>query len=129
MGVVIITSAVFGIGFYAGVVSDFMKAMMNMDLFEKETVQASENLIILEMISDGRNDKAVNYLNLKLDGQVLLINNLLPEIKNDDNKNIAENILLKIANYRKKYPGESSDDDIKKTINDILQKAIEKGEY
>ncbi len=128
IGIVIITSAVFAIGFYSGVVVDFMKAMMNVDLFEKETVQASENLMILQMLSNGKNDEAINYLNLRLDGQILLINNLLPEIKNDENKNIAENILLRIANYRKTYPTDASDDDIKRAINDILQKAIEKEE-
>ena len=54
---------------------------MNTGIFEDQANNAIENLMILEWISGNESNKAVGFLNNKLDGQIVLINNLLPEIK------------------------------------------------
>lgn len=122
VGIVVVSSMVFGAGYLFGTSSDFTTAMMNTGLFEEITNNTSENMMILEMIADDKLSEAVSYLNLKLDGQILGINNLLPGIENEGNKKVANYILLKAAKYRTKYPAAYPDKDIDKMIKEILLK-------
>ena len=132
VGILAITAVIFGIGYYVGIYSDSMMAMINTDLFEKETIKASETIMVLEMINDGKINDAIEYLNLTLDGQVLLISNLLPDVPNEKNKKTAQRILKRIAIYRDKYsekfPEEiqKEESDVNRRIRDILRKALER---
>ena len=121
-GIVAIATVLFIAGFKFGTNTDFTNAMMNTGIFEDQTNNAIDNLMILEWISENESNKAVSFLNSKLNVQIIFINDLLPEIKNEGNRKVAKHILSRAAKYRMKYPSESSEKDINEMIKEILFK-------
>ncbi|MBC2714491.1 MAG: hypothetical protein HF978_04195 [Desulfobacteraceae bacterium] len=90
------------------------------NIITDELIAASENIILLEMLSEGKIDKAVSHLNSKIDRQILLVNNFLPINKNLQGRIIADKIFLKIAKYRKKNPRKKRVNDVENSVDEFL---------
>ena len=127
--VAFISSAIFAAGFFMGNKNNFLRAILNTDMLEQEAIDMSESLMILKKISDGEVEWAMSFMNLRLDGQILLVDNLLPDVPNEENKEIVKSIIGRIAIYREKHGYQSDDSEVQERIDEILRSStdLEKG--
>ena len=96
------------------------------NIITDELISASQNILLLEMLSEGNIDKAISQLNYRLDTQILIVNNFLSKDRNLEGRRIANYIFLRIAKYRNEYPRDKTGDDFDKSVNEFLTELLNK---
>lgn len=120
IAVVAISALIFWSGYSLGYSSKEKNTMIADHIATEQLIAASQNLILLEMISEGKIQKVINELNSRLDSQITVANKILPEGKEFQGRQIANTIFLRAAKYRNKFPREKIKENSPNEIDQYL---------
>lgn len=121
---IIISPILIGIGYSLGHSSKVKDIMIADHIVTGELIAASQNILLLEMLSEGKVDKAICTINSSLDTQIAMVNNLLPKDKNLQSRIIANNIFLRVAKYRKEFTREKTEYNHNSDIGEYLDQLL-----
>ena len=121
-----ITALIFWGGYSFGKSSQISDILIGDNIITNDLIAATQNILLLEMLSEGEIDKALSHLNSRLDGQIFTVNNFLPDDENLEGRIIADKIFLRIAKYRNKYPRKKTGDDFENGVDEILGELLRK---
>ena len=106
--------------------SSYLKDILLSDRYiSDELIDLSGNILLIEKISEGKVDEAINELNSHIDINILTIENFLPKNKDIKQNKIANYIFQRVAKYRKKFPRKKSDETIEKKVDEILDRTVD----
>lgn len=118
--VVTITAIIFWGGYTLGHSSQMKDILIADNIITDELIGATQNILLLEMLSEDKVDKAISQLNSRLDTQILLVNNFLPKDRNLQGRKIADSIFLRIAKYRDNFPPNKAEDEVNAFLKELL---------
>jgi len=121
-----ITALIFWGGYSFGKSSQISDILLADNIITDELIAATQNILLLEMLSEGEINKALSQLNARLDSQISIVNNFLPEDENFEGRIIADKIFLRIAKYRSKYPRKKTEDNFENGVDEILDELLRK---
>ena len=93
----------FSIGFYSGTHYDFTLTHWSTRVLQRSVANAVEATHVLKLLEKSDITEAKNYLNLKLDGHLLEIHQLIDVSKDNETKDNARRIQLQINELRATY--------------------------
>ena len=119
--IIAVTAIIFWIGYEAGNKSQIKDILIGNNIITDELIGATQNILLLEMLSEGKIENAISQLNSRLDTQIILVNNFLPKDKSLDGRVIADNLFLRIAKYRNKFPPNKTESEVNNFLNELLK--------
>ena len=120
IGVVGIVSLIFWVGYSLGESSYLKDIVLGEHYVTDELISLTENILLIEKISDGKIDEVINKLNSDIDGDILYVDRSLPMDENIESRKIANYIFRRVAKYRQKYPRDNSEKKRQESVDKIL---------
>ena len=100
-------------------IDEVMRPFANVDRF---TLQVMEDYATASMLYESNNEKALEIVNLRMDGKVIALDSVLTESESERSIEYATQTIKKVKALRDKYSYANNDEKIQSKLNDIYNK-------
>ena len=125
IGAIILAIGSFGVGaftsyhFMGKFIDEVMRPFANVDRF---SLQVMEDYTTASMLYESKNEKALEIVNLRLDGKVIALESVLTESESERSIEYATQTIKKVKALRDKYSYANDDEKIQRQLNKIYKK-------